>query len=129
MSKIIDGLTRENEGRKVPVTLFTKNGGAWLEAMAATGADALGLDWTINISEAKQRVGDKVALQGNMDPAMLYATPERIREEVNTILTDFGHENTGHVFNLGHGITPDVSPDNAGAFFNAVKDLSPKFHK
>ncbi len=129
MSKIIDGLTRENEGRKVPVTLFTKNGGAWLEAMAATGADALGLDWTINISEAKQRVGDKVALQGNMDPAMLYATPERIREEVNTILTDFGHENTGHVFNLGHGITPDVSPENAGAFFNAVKDLSPKFHK
>jgi uroporphyrinogen decarboxylase len=129
MRKIVEGLTRENEGRKVPVTLFTKNGGQWLEAMAATGCDALGLDWTINIAEAKKRVGDKVALQGNMDPAMLYATPERIRQEVETILSDFGQEQTGHVFNLGHGITPDVSPENAGAFFNAVKDLSPKYHK
>lgn len=129
MRKIVEGLTRENEGRKVPITLFTKNGGQWLEAMAATGCDALGLDWTINIAEAKKRVGDKVALQGNMDPAMLYATPERIRQEVETILSDFGQEQTGHVFNLGHGITPDVSPENAGAFFNAVKDLSPKYHK
>ena len=129
MQKIIDGLTRENEGRKVPVTLFTKNGGQWLEQMAATGADALGLDWTMNIAEAKRRVGDKVALQGNMDPSMLYATPERIREEVKTILADYGDSGTGHVFNLGHGITPDVSPENAGAFINAVVDYSPKHHK
>lgn len=129
MSKIVDGLTRENEGRKVPVTLFTKNGGQWLELMAETGCDALGLDWTINIAEAKRRVGDKVALQGNMDPAMLYATPERIRQEVKTILTDYGHSGTGHVFNLGHGITPDVTPENAGAFINAVADYSAEFHK
>lgn len=129
MQKIVDGLTRENEGRKVPVTLFTKNGGQWLELMAETGADALGLDWTINIAEAKRRVGDKVALQGNMDPSMLYATPERIREEVKTILADYGDSGTGHVFNLGHGITPDVSPENAGAFINAVADYSGEYHK
>ncbi|MDU0112590.1 MAG: uroporphyrinogen decarboxylase [Psychrosphaera sp.] len=129
MSKIIDGLTRENEGRKVPVTLFTKNGGQWLEMMAETGCDALGLDWTINIAEAKRRVGDKVALQGNMDPAMLYATPERIRQEVKTILADYGDSGTGHVFNLGHGITPDVTPENAGVFFESVVEYSPAFHK
>ncbi len=129
MSKIIDGLTRENEGRKVPVTLFTKNGGQWLEMMAETGCDALGLDWTINIAEAKRRVGDKVALQGNMDPAMLYATPERIQQEVKTILADYGDSGTGHVFNLGHGITPDVSPENAGVFFESVVEYSPAFHK
>lgn len=132
MHKIVDGLKRENEGRKVPVILFTKNGGSWLEAMVETGADALGLDWTINIAEAKRRVGDKVALQGNMDPAMLYGTPERIRQEVETILSDYhgagGNTNTGHVFNLGHGITPDVTPENAGVFINSVVDLSPKFH-
>ncbi|QTH63148.1 uroporphyrinogen decarboxylase [Psychrosphaera ytuae] len=129
MQKIVDGLTRENEGRKVPVTLFTKNGGQWLEQMAETGADALGLDWTMNIAEAKRRVGDKVALQGNMDPAMLYATPERIRQEVKTILADYGDSGTGHVFNLGHGITPDVTPENAGAFINAVVDYSAEYHK
>ncbi|GAA0303906.1 uroporphyrinogen decarboxylase [Psychrosphaera haliotis] len=129
MSKIIDGLTRENEGRKVPVTLFTKNGGQWLEKMAATGCDALGLDWTINIAEARDRVGSKVALQGNMDPSMLYATPDRIRQEVQTILADYGDKGTGHVFNLGHGITPEVTPENAGAFINAVVDYSPKYHK
>ena len=79
MHKIVDGLIRENEGRRVPVTLFTKNGGQWLEQIAATGCDALGLDWTTDIADAKRRVGDKVALQGNMDPSMLYAAPARIR--------------------------------------------------
>ncbi|MCV4691091.1 uroporphyrinogen decarboxylase, partial [Escherichia coli] len=83
--KIVDGLLRENEGRRVPVTLFTKGGGQWLEAMAATGCDALGLDWTTDIADARRRVGDKVALQGNMDPSMLYAQPARIEEEVSTI--------------------------------------------
>jgi uroporphyrinogen decarboxylase len=112
MHKIVDGLIRENDGRKVPVTLFTKNGGQWIEAIAATGCDAVGLDWTINIGDAKRRVGDKVALQGNMDPSMLHGTPDRIRQEVGTILEDFGTGN-GHVFNLGHGITPDVDPENA----------------
>lgn len=90
MHKIVDGLLRENEGRRVPVTLFTKGGGQWLEAMAATGCDALGLDWTTDIADARRRVGDKVALQGNMDPSMLYAQPARIEEEVSTILSGFG---------------------------------------
>ena len=77
MHKIVDGLLRENEGRRVPVTLFTKGGGQWLEAMAETGCDALGLDWTTDIADARRRVGNKVALQGNMDPSMLYA-PARV---------------------------------------------------
>ncbi|MFM4945080.1 uroporphyrinogen decarboxylase [Aeromonas bivalvium] len=127
MHKIVDGLIRENEGRRVPVTLFTKNGGQWLEQIAATGCDALGLDWTTDIADAKRRVGDKVALQGNMDPSMLYAAPERIREEVASILAGFGSGN-GHVFNLGHGIHQDVSPEHAGVFVNAVHELSAQYH-
>ena len=123
MAQIVDGLIRENEGRKVPVILFTKNGGLWLEDMAATGCDALGVDWTINIGDARRRVGDRVALQGNMDPAVLYASPETIRAEVKRILDDFG-DYPGHVFNLGHGITPQVDPAHAGAFINAVVELS-----
>ncbi len=128
MHKIVDGLTRENDGRKVPVTLFTKNGGQWLEAIAATGCDAVGLDWTIDIADARARVGDKVALQGNMDPSMLYATPERIREEVASILAGYG-EGSGHVFNLGHGIHLDVPPENAGVFVESVHELSEQYHK
>lgn len=128
MKQIVDGLNRESEGRKVPVILFTKGGGQWLEDMADTGCDALGLDWTTDLSEARKRVGDKVALQGNMDPSMLYASPERIREEVETILSSFGNGN-GHVFNLGHGIHQHVNPEHAGAFIKAVTELSPKYHK
>ncbi|MGL5200050.1 MAG: uroporphyrinogen decarboxylase family protein, partial [Aeromonas veronii] len=105
----------------------TKNGGQWLEQIAATGCDALGLDWTTDIADAKRRVGDKVALQGNMDPSMLYATPARIREEVASILAGFGHGN-GHVFNLGHGIHQDVNPEHAGVFVNAVHELSAQYH-
>ncbi len=128
MHKIVDGLLRENDGRRVPVTLFTKGGGQWLEAMAATGCDALGLDWTTDIADARRRVGDKVALQGNMDPSMLYASPARIAEEVETILAGFGHGN-GHVFNLGHGIHQDVPPEHAGAFVEAVHAHSAKYHR
>lgn len=128
MHKIVDGLTRENEGRKVPVTLFTKNGGMWLEAIAATGCDAVGLDWTINIAEARARVGNKVALQGNMDPSMLYAPAERIEQEVQSILDGFGH-GSGHVFNLGHGIHLDVPPENAKVFVDAVHKYSQQYHQ
>lgn len=127
MKKIVDGLIRQHDGREVPIILFTKNGGQWLEAMADTGASALGLDWTTHLGEARQRVGDKVALQGNMDPAMLRASPARIRQEVATILEEYG-AGTGHVFNLGHGITPEVDPEHAGAFINAVKELSAPYH-
>lgn len=128
MHKIIDGLIRENEGRRVPVTLFTKGGGEWLEEMAATGCDALGLDWTTEIADARRRVGDKVALQGNMDPSMLYAPIPRIEEEVQNILAGFGQGN-GHVFNLGHGIHQDVPPEHAGAFVDAVHRFSRQYHQ
>jgi len=125
MKQIIEGLIREHDGRQVPVIVFTKNGGLWLEVIAASGCDAVGLDWTIDIGKARQRVGDQVALQGNMDPTMLYASPKRIREEVGRILQSFG-EGSGHVFNLGHGITPEVDPVNAGVFIEAVHELSAK---
>ncbi|WP_350238550.1 uroporphyrinogen decarboxylase [Pectobacterium colocasium] len=127
MHKIVDGLLRENDGRRVPVTLFTKGGGQWLEAMAETGCDALGLDWTSDIADARRRVGDKVALQGNMDPSMLYADPARIEQEVASILAGFGQGN-GHVFNLGHGIHQDVPPEHAGVFVEAVHRLSRPYH-
>ncbi len=128
MKQIVDGLIKEHDGRAVPAILFTKNGGQWLESMADTGANALGLDWTTDIGAARKRVGDKVALQGNMDPAMLRASPKRIREEVATILAEYG-SGVGHVFNLGHGITPEVDPEHAGAFINAVRELSPEYHR
>nr|WP_314267685.1 uroporphyrinogen decarboxylase [uncultured Moellerella sp.] len=128
MHKIVDGLIRENDGRRVPVTLFTKGGGQWLEAIAATGCDAIGVDWTTDLSDARRRVGDKVALQGNMDPSMLYAAAPRIEEEVQTILASYGSGN-GHVFNLGHGIHLDVPPENAGTFVNAVHKFSKQYHQ
>jgi uroporphyrinogen decarboxylase len=128
MQRIVEGLTREAEGRRVPVILFTKGGGAWLEAMADTGCDALGLDWTTDIGDARRRVGERVALQGNLDPAVLYATPEVVREKAGHILEQFG-TGSGHVFNLGHGITPDVNPENAAALINAVHELSAPFHQ
>jgi uroporphyrinogen decarboxylase len=127
MRKIVNGLIREHDGRKVPVILFTKGGGLWLESMADTGADALGLDWTTNIGDARRRVGDKVALQGNMDPSVLYASPQAIRAEVSRILASYGSGH-GHVFNLGHGITPEVDPAHAGAFIEAVHELSAQYH-
>ena len=123
MAKIVDGLIKQADGRDVPVILFTKGGGLWLEAMADTGCDCLGLDWTVVIGAAHHRVGDKVALQGNMDPAILRAKPEVIRGEVKRILGSFG-QNDGHVFNLGHGITPDINPDNAKIFIDAVHEFS-----
>ncbi len=128
MERIVEGLIREHEGRRVPVILFTKGGGQWLEVMAESGADALGLDWTTDIGDARRRVGDKVALQGNMDPSMLYASPERIEEEVRLILTSYG-PGSGHVMNLGHGIHPDVPVEHAQAFVEAVVRHSPAFHQ
>ncbi|WP_456412802.1 uroporphyrinogen decarboxylase [Thiolapillus sp.] len=128
MQRIVEGLTREAEGRKVPVVLFTKGGGQWLEIMADTGCDALGLDWTTDIGEARNRVGGRVALQGNMDPSTLYASPEVIRRSVANILESYG-AGTGHVFNLGHGIHPGINPEHAGAMIEAVHELSKPYHK
>ena len=125
LRQIVEGVRKDSEGRRVPCILFTKGGGQWLELIAETGCDAAGLDWTTDIGAARRRVGDRIALQGNMDPAVLLATPERIREEVASILKGFG-PHAGHVFNLGHGITPDVDPENAGVFIDAVHSLSAK---
>ncbi len=128
MERIIAGLTREHEGRTVPVILFTKNGGQWLEAMTDTGADALGLDWTTDLGDARRRVGAQVALQGNLDPSVLYASPPVIRDQVAKVLASFG-KGDGHVFNLGHGIHPGIDPEHAAAMIEAVHDLSRAYHQ
>ena len=127
MQRIVDQLTREKDGEKIPVTLFTKGGGLWLKELAATGCDALGLDWTIDIGVARAQVGDKVALQGNMDPAVMGTSPEIIRAEAARILASYG-QGSGHVFNLGHGITPNINPENAKALVDAVHEESAQYH-
>ncbi len=127
MKRIVQGLHKVSEGRPVPVILFTKNGGQWLESIADSCAHAVGLDWTTDIAQARSRIGDRVALQGNMDPGVLLGTPQRIRDEVARILAGFGSGN-GHVFNLGHGITPEVDPENAKVFIDAVHELSAQYH-
>jgi len=127
MQRIVDGLIRENDGRKVPVILFTKGGGNWLDKIADTGCDAIGVDWTMDLSEARERVQDRVALQGNMDPCVLYSSPDRIRAEVATVLESYGN-GPGHVFNLGHGIHPKIDPDNVKAFIESVHELSQPYH-
>ncbi len=121
-------MTDSHEGRRVPRILFTKGGGAWLEEMAASGCEALGVDWTVPIGAARRRVGERVALQGNLDPGALYGTPETIRAAVAAILDDYG-TGSGHVFNLGHGINPDVDPERAGVMIEAVHQLSPAYHQ
>lgn len=128
MQRIIAQLPKESDGRTVPVIVFTKNGGQWLSSIAECGAHCVGLDWTTDIGKARHQIGSKVALQGNMDPAILYSSPKRIREEVATILESFGH-GSGHVFNLGHGVTPGVDPDHVKAFVEAVVELSPAYHQ
>ena len=127
MQRITDQLTRQNDGRQVPVTLFTKGGGLWLEELANTGCDALGLDWTVNLTDAKKQVGGKVALQGNMDPAVMLTNPEAIKTEAEKILAEYGN-GSGHVFNLGHGITPQVPVENVTALVDAVHKSSQKYH-
>ncbi len=120
-------LNTDRDGRKIPAILFTKGGGLWLEAMADAGYDALGLDWQTDIGKARIRVGSKVALQGNMDPITLYASPEVIRNNVGKILHNYG-QGSGHVFNLGHGILPDINPEHVKAMVDAVRELSPQYH-
>ena len=127
MQRIVDQLTREHDGRRVPVILFTKGGGQWLESMAETGCDGLGLDWTINIGEARRRVGDKVALQGNLDPSVLYASPDRIRAHVRKVMEDYG-DGSGHVFNLGHGIHQHINPDHVKVLVDSVHEFGQRFH-
>lgn len=125
MHQIVQQLKLEHSN--IPVILFTKNGGQWLELIADTGCDAVGIDWTCELAFARQRVGNKVALQGNLDPTVLLTTKDCIRKEVEAVLASYGH-GAGHVFNLGHGITPDVPPENVAAMVDAVHQLSPQYH-
>jgi uroporphyrinogen decarboxylase len=127
LARIVDGLHRSHDGRRVPVVLFCKGCNGHLEALAATGCDALGVDWTITMAEARKRVGDRVALQGNLDPAVLLSNPDVIRQQVEATLGSYGAGH-GHVFNLGHGITPDVDPEHMQVLCDSVRDLSPAWH-
>ena len=127
MQKIVDRLTREKDGRKIPVILFTKGAGPLLAELADTGCDALGVDWTTDLATAREYVNDKVALQGNLDPATLRESPDVIRDGVAETLASYGN-GPGHVFNLGHGITPDIEPEKLGVLVDAVHELSPRFH-
>ncbi len=125
MQKIVAGINRSHDGQTIPVTLFSKGAGQWLDIMADTGCDALGVDWTMDLSEARKITQDKVALQGNMDPCILYASPDRIKQEVKTVLDSFG-EGSGHVFNLGHGIHQHIDPENVKVFIDSVHEFSAK---
>ena len=128
MQRIVADLVREREGRRVPVILFTKGGGAWLERMSTAGADALGVDWMTELSSARRATCDRVALQGNLDPGVLYAPPAVIRAEVARVLESYGR-GPGHVFNLGHGVQPGVNPEHVAAMIAAVHELSPAYHR
>lgn len=127
MQAVIGGLTRSVNGTPVPVIVFTKGGGSWLESIAATGCDAVGLDWTVDIGAARRRIGDRVALQGNLDPMILHTTPEVIERRATAILQSYGN-GTGHVFNLGHGIQPGTPPEHVGVLVSVVRRESKKFH-
>jgi uroporphyrinogen decarboxylase len=127
IKRILQGLKREHDGVRIPSIVFTKGGGLWIESIADIGCDAVGLDWTIDIGVARQKVGHKVALQGNLDPAVLFSSPDVIRSEVEKVLSGYGY-GSGHVFNLGHGISQHTNPDNAAALVQAVHELSKKYH-
>ena len=128
MKRIIAGLNANESGEKVPVILFTKGGGQWLPRIVEAGSDAIGLDWTTDIGEARKLVGDRVALQGNLDTAVLYSNPEAIRKEVGRVLESFG-KGSGHIFNLGHGIHPGINPEHVAVLVDAVHELSLPYHE
>jgi len=127
MARIVDGLVKNKDGVRIPNIVFTKGGGLWIESIADIGCDAVGLDWTMDIGVARQRVGNRVALQGNLDPAILFSTPEVIRSEVEKVLASYGY-GSGHVFNLGHGISQFTDPENAATLVRAVHELSRRYH-
>ncbi|HEY3654813.1 MAG TPA: uroporphyrinogen decarboxylase [Steroidobacteraceae bacterium] len=121
MAKVIDALTRESDGRRVPNIVFTKGGGAWLGKIAAIGCDAVGVDWTTDLGAARKAVEGRVALQGNLDPSALFAPPETLRAQTRRVLDSYG-AGAGHVFNLGHGITPDVHPERVAVLVDSVQN-------
>ena len=127
LRRVVAGLRREHDGETVPVIVFTKGGGQWLEAIADTGCDAVGLDWTTDLGEARRRVGARVALQGNFDPVALFAPPDAIRAEVGRVLASYG-PGPGHIFNLGHGVSQHTPPEHVAALVHAVHELSRQYH-
>ena len=131
MREVVQGLTREKDGQRIPCIVFSKGAGLWLEELADIGADALGLDWTVNLSQARAQVGSRVALQGNLDPAVLFASPKQVRKEVEQSLRSFGmHDaSSGHVFNLGHGISQFTAPEAVTAMVDAVQEYSRVWHR
>jgi uroporphyrinogen decarboxylase len=129
MQRIVSGLIREKDGERIPVIVFTKGGGLWLESIASCGCDAVGLDWTIDLGEARRRVGHEVALQGNLDPNVLFASPEVVAAEARKVLDSYGAGNTGHVFNLGHGISQYTPPESVTALVDTVHAYSRTLRK
>jgi uroporphyrinogen decarboxylase len=127
MRQVLAGVHKEHAGQSVPSIVFTKGGGLWLESIAACGCDALGVDWTSDIGIARERVGRKVALQGNLDPAVLMSSPAVVRDEAAKVLASFG-DGSGHVFNLGHGVSQHTPPEHVKALVDAVHELSPPYH-
>ncbi len=127
VQSVLSELKRGAGAQRVPVIVFTKGGAPWLERIAATGCDCVGLDWTVELGEARERIGAVAALQGNLDPAVLLASPDVVRREVRRALESFG-SGVGHVFNLGHGVPQLTPPENVAALVAAVHELSPKFH-
>jgi uroporphyrinogen decarboxylase len=130
LREVVQQLKRTHDGADIPVIVFTKGGGLWLEQIADIGADAVGLDWTVNLGQARARVGDKVALQGNLDPNVLFAGPDQIRAEVSKVLMSFGKHSagSGHVFNLGHGISQFTPPESVSVLADAVHSFSRPMH-
>jgi uroporphyrinogen decarboxylase len=128
---VLNLLKREHDGVDIPCIVFTKGGGLWLEQIAEIGAAAVGLDWSVNLAEARARIGAKAALQGNLDPAVLFAEPAQIRAEVGKLLQSFGRHapGSGHVFNLGHGISQFTPPEAVSVLVDAVHELSAPLHR
>ncbi|WP_457335390.1 uroporphyrinogen decarboxylase [Rhizobacter sp. P5_C2] len=122
--RVLDQLKKEHDGQRIPHLVFTKGGGPWLEQIAGTGADVVGLDWTVNLGQARQRTGGRVALQGNLDPNVLFAPPAQIRAEVERTLQSYGPDRTGHIFNLGHGISQHTPPEHVSVLVDAVHEAS-----
>lgn len=124
---VLAGLHGPYQGKKIPAIIYAKGGSAWLEDLACLGCHVIGVDWTVSLQEARERVGGKVALQGNLDPSLLLLPPDALRQEVKKVLSSYG-EGPGHIFNLGHGITPDVPPDHVAVLVDAVHELSRAYH-
>ncbi|MEK8034395.1 uroporphyrinogen decarboxylase [Ideonella sp. DXS29W] len=133
--RVLAQLQRERDGQRIPAIVFTKGGGLWLDEIAASGADVVGLDWTVNLGRARERVGHQVALQGNLDPNVLFAPPDAVAEQARQVLDSFGAPQRddggwdGHIFNLGHGISQFTPPEHVSALVEAVHSHSIEWRK